>query len=83
MGVKLEYRDDYGRKLTQKEAYRQICYRFHGIVPGKKNKEKRLKAMELANKSASSKDATDMGLMKSLVRAQVATGKAHLTVQVL
>ena len=42
-GVKLEYRDEFGRKLTQKEAFRQICYRFHGYGPGKKAKEKRLK----------------------------------------
>eukprot|EP01036_Dinobryon_divergens_P029866 gene29866-39032_t len=26
-GVKLEYRDEYGRKLTQKEAFRQLSYR--------------------------------------------------------
>ena len=44
-GVKLEYRDEFGRKLTQKEAFRQICYRFHGYGPGKKAKEKRLKVL--------------------------------------
>jgi U4/U6.U5 tri-snRNP-associated protein 1 len=42
-GIKLDYRDEHGRKLTQKEAFRQLCYRFHGYGPGKKNKEKRLK----------------------------------------
>ncbi len=41
--VKLEYRDDTGRKLTQKEAFRQLSYRFHGYGPGQKKKEKRLK----------------------------------------
>ena len=33
-GVKLEYRDEFGRKLTQKEAFRQLCYKFHGYGPG-------------------------------------------------
>ena len=47
-GVKLEYRDEFGRKLTQKEAFRQICYRFHGYGPGKKAKEKRLKVLHIA-----------------------------------
>ena len=47
-GVKLEYRDEFGRKLTQKEAFRQICYRFHGYGPGKKAKEKRLKVQNAA-----------------------------------
>ena len=28
--IKLEYRDDFGRLLTRKEAYRQMCYQFHG-----------------------------------------------------
>jgi SART-1 family len=48
-GVKLEYRDEFGRKLTQKEAFRQICYRFHGYGPGKKAKEKRLKVRSAAS----------------------------------
>ena len=42
-GVKLEYRDEFGRKMTQKEAFRQLSYRFHGIEPGVKKKAKRLK----------------------------------------
>jgi U4/U6.U5 tri-snRNP-associated protein 1 len=54
-GVKLEYRDEFGRKLTQKEAFRQICYRFHGYGPGKKAKEKRLKQMEDQSKALSSR----------------------------
>jgi U4/U6.U5 tri-snRNP-associated protein 1 len=29
--IKLEYRDDFGRLLSQKEAYRQMAYKFHGI----------------------------------------------------
>ena len=45
MGVKLEYRDEFGRKLTQKEAFRQLSYRFHGYGPGKKKSEKRLKVL--------------------------------------
>eukprot|EP01041_Mallomonas_annulata_P000463 gene463-862_t len=80
-GVKLEYRDEYGRKLTQKEAFRQLSYRFHGHGPGQKKKEKRLKAIEIANKSATSRAALDSGTMLSLTRAQEATGKAHLTIQ--
>jgi hypothetical protein len=82
-GVKLEYRDNFGRKLTQKEAFRQLSYRFHGYGPGKKKKEKRLKAMEVQNKAQSSRGTLDGGLtMKSLVKTQEATGKAHVIVQV-
>lgn len=41
--IKLEYRDKFGRKLTQKEAFRQLSYKFHGIEPSRKKKEKTLK----------------------------------------
>jgi U4/U6.U5 tri-snRNP-associated protein 1 len=42
-GVKIEYRDKMGRKLTQKEAFRQLSYRFHGFGPGTKKREKKMR----------------------------------------
>ena len=44
--IKLEYRDEHGRLLTRKEAYRNLCYQFHGHGSSKKNEEKRLKQIE-------------------------------------
>lgn len=73
-GVNLEYRDEYGRKLTQKEAFRQLSYRFHGYGPGKKKLDKRLKAMEVQTKATSSRAGILDGVggtMKSLTTAQV------------
>merc|ERR1712151_1261977 len=34
--IKLEYRDDFGRVQTPKEAFRAISWKFHGKVPGRK-----------------------------------------------
>ena len=31
--VELQYFDKKGRKLTLKEAYRQMCWKFHGRMP--------------------------------------------------
>ena len=31
--VKLDYFDKKGRQLTQKEAFRQMCWKFHGKMP--------------------------------------------------
>ena len=45
--VKLEYRDGKGRKLTPKEAYRQLCYNFHGFGPGKAKLERRKEKEEV------------------------------------
>lgn len=42
----LTKRDEFGRILTPKEAFRQLCYSFHGIQPSKNTKEKRLKQVE-------------------------------------
>ena len=39
--VALTRKDEYGRILTPKEAFRQLCYRFHGIQPSKGTQEKR------------------------------------------
>ena len=81
--VKLEYRDETGRKLTQKEAFRQLNYQFHGVAPGKKKQEKRLKQLQLEDRSGSSRVVSgEGGTMRSLVRAQEATGSAFITVQV-
>jgi hypothetical protein len=38
--IELSYTDDKGRKLTPKEAFRQLSYKFHGKKPGKNRLEK-------------------------------------------
>ena len=43
--VKLEYRDSTGAVLTTKEAYRELCYKFHGTAPSQKTRDKRMRAM--------------------------------------
>ncbi|KAI7842246.1 hypothetical protein COHA_003887, partial [Chlorella ohadii] len=54
--VALTRKDEYGRILTPKEAFRQLCYRFHGIQPSKNTRERRAKkaAEEVAKKRAAS-----------------------------
>lgn len=44
--IKLEYRDDFGRVQTPKEAFRAISWKFHGKVPGRKNMERRILRLE-------------------------------------
>lgn len=33
--VQLVYKDKEGKVLSTKEAYRMLCYQFHGKAPGK------------------------------------------------
>lgn len=43
--VKLEYCDESGRRMNQKEAFRCLSHRFHGKGSGKKKTEKRAKKL--------------------------------------
>ena len=43
---KLDKYDEFGRTLTPKEAFRELCWKFHGKAPGAKAKEKRLRKYE-------------------------------------
>ncbi|OQR80800.1 U4/U6.U5 tri-snRNP-associated protein [Achlya hypogyna] len=74
-GVKLDYRDEFGRLLTKKEAFRQISYRFHGHAPGKKKQEKRLKQLK---EELATKKTNVSAKMQSLDRRQKQSKQAHL-----
>lgn len=84
--IKLEYRDKHGRLLTQKEAYRELCYQFHGHGASKRKEEKRLKQIvreqaeaRLASRQVSAaRDGTTAGTLGALKATQEATGKAFI-----
>ncbi|PNS15683.1 hypothetical protein CAC42_4135 [Sphaceloma murrayae] len=44
--VKLEYHDEFGRELGQKEAFKHLSHQFHGKGSGKGKMEKRLKKID-------------------------------------
>lgn len=41
--IRIERRDEFGRIMTPKEAFRVFSHKFHGKGPGKKKQEKRMK----------------------------------------
>ncbi|OTF75119.1 hypothetical protein BLA29_011665, partial [Euroglyphus maynei] len=43
---KLDYVDEKGRMMNQKEAFRYLSHKFHGKGPGKNKIDKRMKKME-------------------------------------
>nr|CCA20134.1 U4/U6.U5 trisnRNPassociated protein putative [Albugo laibachii Nc14] len=78
-GVKLDYRDEFGRLLTKKEAFRLLSYKFHGHEPGKKRKEKRIKQLKeeiTSQKLLSGEGSTKM--MKILEKKQKHAKQAHV-----
>ena len=84
--IKLEYRDKHGRLLTQKEAYRDLCYQFHGHGASKRKEEKRLKqiareqaeARMASTQVSAARDGTTAGTLGALKATQKATGKAFI-----
>lgn len=78
-GVKLDYRDEFGRLLTKKEAFRVLSYKFHGHGPGKKKQDKRLRQLKQeleAQKLLSGEGSTKM--MEVLEKKQKAGKQAHV-----
>ncbi|XP_058792754.1 U4/U6.U5 tri-snRNP-associated protein 1 isoform X2 [Phymastichus coffea] len=72
--VKLEYIDDEGHVLNEKEAFRYLSHKFHGKGPGKNKVEKRMKKSEQESlmKRMSSTD-TPLGTLTLLQAKQKET----------
>uniref|UniRef100_A0A182IJG7 U4/U6.U5 tri-snRNP-associated protein 1 n=1 Tax=Anopheles atroparvus TaxID=41427 RepID=A0A182IJG7_ANOAO len=76
---KLDYIDDSGHLLTQKEAFRYLSHKFHGKGPGKNKIEKRLKKSEQEGlmKKMSSTD-TPLGTLNMLQAKQRETQSPYI-----
>ncbi len=72
----LDYYDEYGRKMTQKQAFRQLSWKFHGKGPSKKNREKRM--IEVEKQLAEKTEDKAMAYMHALQAAQQSTKSAHV-----
>ncbi|CAM9309961.1 unnamed protein product [Ascophyllum nodosum] len=77
-GAKLEYRDKWGRELTRREAWRNVCYHFHGYGSAAKKQEKRIKQVEEEKKK---ERAMDLQRLKTLQQTQAITKQAYVVVQ--
>lgn len=76
--IKLEYRDDFGRVQTPKEAFRAISWKFHGKVPGRKNMERRLLRLENEMKLKSMNPMESLPTLRALRHVQVADAKPYM-----
>ncbi|CAE7707484.1 unnamed protein product [Symbiodinium pilosum] len=76
--IKLEYRDDFGRVQTPKEAFRSISWKFHGKVPGRKNMERRLLRLENEMRLKSMNVIEALPTLRALRHAQTAEAKPYM-----
>ena len=78
--IKIEYRDEFGRVQTAKEAYQSISWQFHGKKPSLRQQTKRLKQYEQEQQSkiAANKVHSDLPTMKALQSVQKSDNKAYI-----
>merc|ERR1712190_497192 len=76
--IKLEYRDDFGRVQTPKEAFRAISWKFHGKLPGRKNMERCLLRLENEMKLKTSNPVETLPTIRALRHVQTADAKPYM-----
>eukprot|EP00419_Tripos_fusus_P011079 CAMPEP_0172665540 /NCGR_PEP_ID=MMETSP1074-20121228/7324_1 /TAXON_ID=2916 /ORGANISM="Ceratium fusus, Strain PA161109" /LENGTH=524 /DNA_ID=CAMNT_0013481881 /DNA_START=84 /DNA_END=1658 /DNA_ORIENTATION=+ len=76
--IKLEYRDDFGRVQTPKEAFRAISWKFHGKMPGRKNMERRLLRLENEMKLKTMNPVESLPTLRALRHIQQADAKPYM-----
>lgn len=74
--VNLTYKDEFGRDMNQKEAFKYLSHQFHGKGSGKTKTEKRLKKIEDEKKreaaSSLNSTATDIAVQSAAKKTKQA-----------
>lgn len=76
--VKLEYHDEFGRSMNQKEAFKHLSHMFHGKGSGKQKTEKRLKKIDDEKKNMA-KGVLNVGDEGGMMNVQGREGKRQKT----
>jgi U4/U6.U5 tri-snRNP-associated protein 1 len=76
--VKLQYHDEFGRSMNQKEAFKHLSHMFHGKGSGKQKTEKRLKKIDDEKKNMA-KGVLNVGDEGGMMNVQGREGKRQKT----
>ena len=78
--IKIEYRDEFGRVQTAKEAYQTISWQFHGKKPSLRQQTKRLKQFEQEQQAKvnANTEQADLPTMRALQSVQKSDNKAYI-----
>lgn len=79
--LKVEHMDKYGRVMTPKEAFRELCHKFHGKFPGKNKRERERKHYLQELRAKKLVAANQDQLMKNFKKAQAAIKQPYVVVQ--
>lgn len=81
LNIDLEYRDEKGRELTKKEAYRNLCYSFHNKQPSYRKIEKKIKRDEMQQKLMNKDVAVEGITHKYLKNQQLSKDVSYVVLQ--
>lgn len=76
--IKLEYFDQFGNKLTSKEAYKELSRKFHGKGAGKGKLEKMKRRREETLKMESVVSTSQSAIVTNLRKQQEETGAPYM-----
>ena len=79
-GIKLEYRGPDGRLMTQKEAFRYMCWIFHNQFPSLTKRE-REQTKKLLREKIKKANYGDSKMLKTLKKVQESTGKSYMEIK--
>jgi U4/U6.U5 tri-snRNP-associated protein 1 len=68
--TKINRTDQYGNQITRKQAFRELCYRFHGHKPSQKQREKLQNRLLKAQKSSNLVSGQESFFAKALQKEQ-------------
>lgn len=81
--VEIKYNDEFGRELSQKEAWKALSHKFHGKGSGKAKTEKRIKKIEEEKKlAAMASGDTPTGTNEAFRKRQEKLGSATMVLSV-
>lgn len=81
--VNIVYYDEFGRRLTPKEAWKALSHKFHGKGSGKMKTEKRLKKIaEEKKQEAMASGDTPLSMNRAFQQRQEKAGQAHFVLSV-
>jgi U4/U6.U5 tri-snRNP-associated protein 1 len=68
--IKISRTDQYGNQQSRKQAFRELCYRFHGHKPSQKQREKLQNRLLKAQKSSNLVSGQESFFAKALQKEQ-------------
>ncbi|KAJ3328362.1 hypothetical protein HDU93_001507 [Gonapodya sp. JEL0774] len=80
--VNIEYTNEFGMKMDQKEAFKYLSHRFHGKGSGKMKIEKRLLKIQEKLKEEAASSSAPIGTVHKMQEATKRLGQAHIVLQV-